>query len=519
MIKSNKHIINKVYLEINTTSKEQGYAIKDNIDRFLKEHVFPQIESRFDSIDKSLKNDVIRIEKLDLNVTMNGDFKYDDVGLKITNGIEEAVQEKMSEIIGKASADIDIDIFLSNKQSNFRAFFYFLEKGTTAWWSKKESFTFLSDTEVLQEIIETDGFERLFQQKMKQIESRRRFVQQFSDQSIKIILSEAFTFDKTNELFKTLLGKELLKITTYLTPPNRTKVWTDIIQFLQTNDGLSLYRGIRIQKDFFKGSLDENNKEMKTFEIENSQGVKDSTLVNSWFDKVIKLLLITFPEIRKEIRFSSQEIKSDQKSIDQPIENKTSEFIGESDEIDERKIEKPVENQSQQDSNETIDEKGYYIENAGLILIHPFIKHFFEHCELLNEDGEINTPELAVHLLHYVTTKRENQPEHQMICEKFLCNVPIHESINRNIIIPKKLKDQSEELLQAVVQNWGALKNASPDLLRNEFIQRPGKLALHENNPKIIVERKTQDILLDRLPWNISIVKLPWKDKLIYVDW
>ena len=86
-------------------------------------------------------------------------------------------------------------------------------------------------------------------------------------------------------------------------------------------------------------------------------------------------------------------------------------------------------------------------------------------------------------------------------------------------MISKAHKENIEELLISVLTHWGALQNASPDLLRNEFLQRPGKLVLSKKNPKIILERKTQDILLDRLPWNISLVKLPWHEQLMFADW
>lgn len=103
--------------------------------------------------------------------------------------------------------------------------------------------------------------------------------------------------------------------------------------------------------------------------------------------------------------------------------------------------------------------------------------------------------------------------------EKFLCNVPIHQSIARDIVISEAVKEKAEELLQSVVQNWGILKNASTDLVRYEFLQRSGRLDLTKDNPQITVERKTQDILLDKLPWNYSLCKLPWMNNLIFTDW
>jgi hypothetical protein len=166
------------------------------------------------------------------------------------------------------------------------------------------------------------------------------------------------------------------------------------------------------------------------------------------------------------------------------------------------------------------EEKGeYYIQNTGLILLHPYLKDFFFNCDLLSDDSKILDPELAIHLLHYVATKKEKQFESNMVFEKFLCGVPIQKTIRRNIHIPNELKQKSEELLEGVIANWTSLNNASPDLLRNEFLQRSGKISFKDDNPKIVVERKVYDILLDKIPWTLSICKLPWISKLIFTDW
>jgi len=161
----------------------------------------------------------------------------------------------------------------------------------------------------------------------------------------------------------------------------------------------------------------------------------------------------------------------------------------------------------------------YQIQNAGLIIVHPFIKHFFENCKLLDSNQEIINKELAVHALHYIATQKEQQLESDMLFEKMLCGVPIQQPINRHIILSEFIKEQSEELLQAILENWSILKNSSPDLLRSEFLQRPGLLSFKEDNPKITIERKTHDILLDKLPWGIGLCKLPWIEKLIFTDW
>ncbi|MFW6310568.1 MAG: contractile injection system tape measure protein, partial [Prolixibacteraceae bacterium] len=83
----------------------------------------------------------------------------------------------------------------------------------------------------------------------------------------------------------------------------------------------------------------------------------------------------------------------------------------------------------------------------------------------------------------------------------------------------EQIKNEAESLLEAAIKNWPALKNTSPDGLRQNFLQRDGKLIKKEENYRLLIERKTQDILLDKLNWNISVVKLPWMKNLLHVEW
>ena len=174
----------------------------------------------------------------------------------------------------------------------------------------------------------------------------------------------------------------------------------------------------------------------------------------------------------------------------------------------------------EQPKQEIIENAGtYYVPNAGLIILHPYLKHFLKNCDLLDDTNTIKNPAMAVHALHYLATKKELQSENNMVFEKFLCGIPIQKPIQRHIQLSDVLKNQAEDLLQSIIKNWKALGNASTDLIRHEFLQREGKLSFKEANPKLVIERKTQDILVDKLPWGIGICKLPWLDQMIFTNW
>jgi hypothetical protein len=63
------------------------------------------------------------------------------------------------------------------------------------------------------------------------------------------------------------------------------------------------------------------------------------------------------------------------------------------------------------------------------------------------------------------------------------------------------------------------LNNTSIEGLRDGFLKRKGKINIHADRIKILVEKGSIDMLLDYLPWNLSHIKLPWLKHIIQVEW
>lgn len=179
------------------------------------------------------------------------------------------------------------------------------------------------------------------------------------------------------------------------------------------------------------------------------------------------------------------------------------------------------ENISKKSRKRVEDEEGIFLESAGLILLHPFFDSLFKDFELLTEGQfkDVESQTKAVHLLHYLATKKELAAEYELVMEKFLCGWDPEVPIAREVKLSQEMKDECETLLKAAIIHWSALKNTSPDGLREGFLQREGKLILNDFQDRLIVENKAQDVLLSYLPWGYSIFKLPWMKNALYVDW
>ncbi|MEL6554539.1 MAG: contractile injection system tape measure protein [Cyanobacteria bacterium J06621_11] len=162
-----------------------------------------------------------------------------------------------------------------------------------------------------------------------------------------------------------------------------------------------------------------------------------------------------------------------------------------------------------------------YIQNAGLIILWPFLPRFFEKLTLIKNNQFLNeqTTQRAICLLQWIATENLDMPEHLLSLNKLLCAHPMPAPVEPMLEITETEKTECETLLRAVIQNWTALKNTTLPGFRKAFLQRKGRLTPADGLQRLQVEHESYDILLDQAPWNIQVVKLPWMPELLHVEW
>jgi hypothetical protein len=280
----------------------------------------------------------------------------------------------------------------------------------------------------------------------------------------------------------------------------------NIAQFLKVND-------IDIITEWHNDSEEIQNIE-KTDVISNSE--KPITTIDS----------INENKAIKDI-FESNEIKINKSNIDNTIKQITAtESINENQAVKDKSL---FENALTKSSNSNESAEIYpqpeidseHINNAGLVLLWPFLVMFFERLNLVKDKKFINDEAKfrAIHLLQYLATEQEETPENDLLFNKILCGTDIYEPIPLGFKITENEIEECNALLQSVIDNWTALKNTSIHTLRTTFLQKEGILSKQTNGWKLYIERTTIDVLLDRLPWGISMILLPWSNKMIYVEW
>ncbi|WP_130733222.1 contractile injection system tape measure protein [Flavobacterium sp. J27] len=505
----NKHIIEKVFLEIDTNSMNVANRLKNNTTMFVENELLALIEQELNRF--SIPEDVVlQIDTLTLTIGNNSlDSNSISNPTLLSNEIykreiENQIRQKIEAILQQTKKNdffqskdnnkglINTSILsLSDKKSN--TLLYYLQYGKLPWWcvqevQNKEQKTAVFHEENIQEMIKNKAFTTKFKAIIIQKKVQQRIIYQFTNKQISLLIT-LFNNSKHLDYYEITRENGVLNIVfTHANFALKKSFWEALFTY------------------FVEQKLDK----IYSFYLTNETLFKSK----KWsFTHYIK-------ELEKIISFSPSETKNLLKIAEEInlFEKKTG-------------INKKEENQLQKEENNTLHEKEFYtetlygdensyIQNAGLILLHPFIKEFFKNCQLLEENNKtINDKELAVHLLHYLATEEENDYEYNMLFEKFLCGLTMDFPIKREVVIPLQIKEEAEKMLASVLSHWTALKSSSVAILRNEFLQREGKIDFKDGNPKIFIERKTQDILLERLPWNISIIKIPWLEKLIYTEW
>lgn len=159
-----------------------------------------------------------------------------------------------------------------------------------------------------------------------------------------------------------------------------------------------------------------------------------------------------------------------------------------------------------------------FINNAGLIIVAPYLPTLFSKLDMI-EESRLIKPAEALALTHYLVFGVAECSEWDLVLGKILCGLPLEATVPVPCELFPEQMAEANALLRGIIQNWPALKNTSIDGLRETFLQRDGVLARQGTGWKLRVERKPPDVLLDTLPWTISMIRLPWMECMLTTEW
>ncbi|MCF6334000.1 MAG: hypothetical protein L3J11_12015 [Draconibacterium sp.] len=499
------HIIEKVFFEVNTSKLEIAHSIKNNISEFLKNELFPRLELLFEEYKQ--QETIVRFDGININLSLdnwkdfNG-FKY-EIGKQLEDKISIQIKSDLEKLKFKPinseadKPDIQKISFTKNYEATF---LHFLENGCLPWFGKEEHIYEFSTPDNWNKSLENP----VFVDKLKELfgaknEAVARFINQFENELLVAFLLKINSKLKGNTAqILDLLGKAGFKIK-YL-------FLKLLIKISVSGNINSIENSLQV---FFHEIVQLKIAFVDKTEFNNSIGIV------KFLQKIIPETMVgssRFFEIIKKLNVensSGKELISSLSEMEKLLNTETL--------LDEPEL-------AQKEKELLFLEKGSYeiaVQNAGLILLHPFFKSFFFEIGIVDKQGDFvkEKLDLAVQSLHFIATGNENVFEGNLVFEKFLCGVPLKMPIQKESLLTDVIKAEVAVLMKEVIKHWPALKNSSPNDLRQMFIQRDGKIIQKEDKYKLIVERKAQDVLLEKLSWNISMVKLPWKKELLIVEW
>lgn len=162
--------------------------------------------------------------------------------------------------------------------------------------------------------------------------------------------------------------------------------------------------------------------------------------------------------------------------------------------------------------------QGIFVENAGLVLLHPFLAPLFDTLAISSGERLLE-PARALALLHFLASGQDTGPEYALALPKILCALPLTANVEAGIVTRAVEQAEAFEMLEAVITHWRKLQSTSPDGLRGAFLMRPGKLSERNGEWVLQVEAHAADILLGDLPWGVSAIRLPWMEQILWVEW
>jgi len=493
---------------VNTRSTKEAYNIKDNINSFLQMQLFPRLEELLK--DYFVSDRILRLERLNVDFSVK-DWQQPNT---VKTEFSKKMAEKLKAELGVHKSENVFTEFESDKHTNISLkknrediFLFFLKNGYLPWYGRKEHIAVVLEEDDWNRHLADEAFRANINKILKtNPEILQRFIIQIPFEAVfNFLLKENDLADKNRP--------EILSFLELLDDSQKTAFLYFYIKnalFTNINEWLPDLKTILLMIYSNKKDLRDKHDVVLAEKLE---GLINKT-VHSFHTGKLKWYKVIeeFKDSPATEFFGIEKKQLDKRAETTIIEGETELETGQSNISSE---------ETWKDSFFKDDENEINVHNAGIILIHPFIKTFFQNLGFLNSEGQMKNErkEIAVQTLYFVNTGVEDFFEGHMLFEKFLCGVPLHWPIQRKSLLNENIKQEANTLLKEVIKNWPALKNTSPDGVRQMFFHRDGKLAHKEKRYKLVVEHKAQDVLLEKLHWNIAMVKLPWMKEMLFVEW
>jgi len=513
------HIIRKETVRIKA-QVANPMLLQSRIQSILNSDATAGLGAMFDTLCQP--DEWLVIHKLDIDIE---NIREDELEEKFTGILLQKVHEQLQQQQAEARNIVGRDASLLNISSGertLRAFLFFLEYGVLPWWYTVST-PHVFEEAVIQELHSYQSLPGLPAYALKYTSTVRNTVSRYSG-ALRLVsqfntkLTEAAIAFLLQANSAILIEEVIAAYTEFITVITSATS----IQILPSNTVL------RIKASFIHrivqpgAGLPVSLAEWIGWAIEVLQQEHYPVTIHTLRPNGILRKYMPLLENRKteEARLKDKMEKDIPAEIVHPDKNIEPKKTAENN-IQEKQQQKSGEgiiDESKYAETKQLWEDGIAVENAGLVLIAPFLPTFFSRCNVLQEDA-ITDQHRAIGLLHYLVFGNLDYKEYNTLLAKILCGADEALPIELITTITDDERYQAEDLLSAVISHWTALKNTSADGLREGFLQRNGILRFNEGDWLLQVEPNTIDILLESIPWTIGLIKLPWMKHYLRTNW
>lgn len=488
------HFIKTLQLDLTANSEKEGFKFQQEFSALVRTKLGQKMEDIFDEFGRDQD---IRIDNLELEVQ----------GVEAKNWEEDFIEKFSQQLIVKlkelqSNSASTPSSTIPSKLNKWKSFLFFLKNSYFPWHNNQLTISTL-DNFLLKKIESNKALILLVNQINDDPISLQRLINHLKTPTLD------FIFDKLSRGQFSFLPFYKVVEKTFSKRWNRNEVkleiWKIAFQSLFKNPPE------RIGSENFKNKLHSD------VIINSIAHFSKNKITNQSIQKIEPLL---FEELKSNFSTSKIKLSDSVKSLFQ--QNKFHHKSFSKKDIFPKTEDQLPNLESKNNSMDEIIKEGIFIQNAGLVLLNPYLQMLLDRMELIegkNFKSESEQNQAAL-IIQYLVTSEFSSMENELVFNKLLCNIPLEKPIPTEFILDKNQIELCDGLLNAIIQNWSALKNTSIQGLRESFLNRNGKLTKKENGDwHLQVESKSFDILLQSLPWAISIIKLPWMENKIMVDW
>lgn len=493
----------------------QLYGRWDTFSRTSFERVVDEVLSRFDSLDETIE---IELLSLDLGVITEDDFDE-----KFPKLLAEKLNDTFSVLLRNPENYSQQIRIIPMAKSRIELLACYLQHGYFPWYAD-------SGTQELETLLreamqmDADGLRLLIRSLGENEKVRTRLIWQLSD---KMLESIVVLIEPGESGFINTYTHVLVSLYPYTGHPEISRQnFRDVVHSLVFAYLLYPNRGYFMRKQFVWQTI---------YGLSQRYNIPVLSLIDLLTRQVQTLsegktllpgLFLILNELRAEMRLGG-ELPDTMKSIAERKEsdNRMSQTEVSGSNCDASLI--PIINQQSNNLKDTemdnLNERDSKVENAGLVLLAPFLPILFSRLGYLAVDRrEFVSKEMQIRglfLMQYLITQQSEAHESDLVLNKILVNYLLFDPLPREVELTNDERDMAGRLLESAKSNWRQLKNTSDNGFRDTFLKRQAMLKEEPDNWTLTVEEKPYDILLDSLPWSYALVKLPFQAKLIRVNW